>query len=211
MNIKISDLKGNPVTERPVAFEIIENARGTQAVKDTVVAHLAARRQGTRSAKTVGEVVGTNKKPWRQKGTGRARHGSFQSPIWVGGGVVFGPRPHDFSIKINAKVRKLALRKALGERLKAGDVIVVNELKLASHRTKDFLSAMAPLGVLEGSVLVVATSDRNLRLSSRNVPRVKLTTGENLSTYEVLWPDKLVITEEAFKVVEARLGSKEVA
>ena len=112
MNIQISDLQGNRLSEREVAFEVIENARGTQAVKDTVVAHLAARRQGTRSAKTVGEVSGTNKKPWRQKGTGRARAGSFQSPLWPGGGVVFGPRPHDFTIKVNTRVRKLALRKA---------------------------------------------------------------------------------------------------
>src|SRR5690606_6047984 len=153
VNIRISDLQGNTVSERAVEFEIIENARGTQAVKDTVVAHLAAPRQGTRSTKTVGEVARTNKKPWRQKGTGRARAGSFQSPLWVGGGVVFGPRPQDFSIKINQKVRRLALRKALSERLKAGDVIVVNELRLESHRTRDFLKAVQPLNVLEGTLL----------------------------------------------------------
>jgi large subunit ribosomal protein L4 len=211
VNIQISDLQGNKVSERPVAFEIIENARGTQAVKDTVVAHMAARRQGTRSAKTAGEVVGTNKKPWRQKGTGRARAGSFQSPLFVGGGVVFGPRPHDFSIKINNKVKKLALRKAISERLKAGDIIVVQDLKLDAPKTKAFLKAMEPLKVLGGSLLVVAEADKNLRLASGNVPDVQMTTGDDLNTYQVLWPDKIVFTEEAFRKVEARLGTKEVA
>lgn len=208
MNIQISDLQGNKVSERSVAFEVIENARGTQAVKDTVVAHLAARRQGTRSAKTVGEVTGTNKKPWRQKGTGRARAGSFQSPLWPGGGVVFGPRPHDFSIKINARVRKLALRKAISERLKAGDVLVVKEIKIGSHKTKDFIKAVKPLNVLEGSVLIVSSPDANLLRATGNVPDVKVTTGDDISTYQVLWPKKLVFTEEAFQKLEARLGAK---
>lgn len=211
MNIQISDLQGNKVSERSVAFEIIETARGTQAVKDTVVAHLAARRQGTRSAKTAGEVTGTNKKPWRQKGTGRARHGSFQSPIWVGGGVVFGPRPHDFSVKVNAKVRKLALRKAVSERLKAGDVVILNDFKLESHRTKDFVKAVAPLKVLGGSVLIVADADRNLRLAARNIPDLKMTSGEDVNAYLVLWPDKLVFTESAFRKLETRLGGKVAA
>ncbi len=211
MNIQISDLQGNQVSERAVAFDIIENARGTQAVKDTVVAHLAARRQGTRQAKTAGEVTGTNKKPWRQKGTGRARAGSFQSPLFVGGGVVFGPRPHDFTIKINTKVRKLALRKAVSERLRSGDVVIVNELKLDSPKTKAFLKAVESLKVLGGSLLIVAGPDKNLRLASGNVPDVKITTGEDLNTYQVLWPDKIVFTEEAFRKLEARLSVKEGA
>jgi len=211
VNINISDLQGNKVSERPVAFEIIDNARGTQAVKDTVVAHLAARRQGTRSAKTVGEVSGTNKKPWRQKGTGRARAGSFQSPLWPGGGVVFGPRPHDFSIKINARVKKLALRKALSERLKSGDILVVSELKPASHKTREVVKVLSGLGVLKGSVLLVSSADKNLLLACGNLPNLKVSSGEDLNTYLVLWPDKIVFTEEAFKKVEARLGTKEAA
>jgi len=211
VNINISDLQGNKVSERPVAFEIIDNARGTQAVKDTVVAHLAARRQGTRSAKTVGEVSGTNKKPWPQKVTGRARAGSFQSPLWPGGGVVFGPRPHDFSIKINARVKKLALRKALSERLKSGDILVVSELKPVSHKTREVVKVLSGLGVLKGSVLLVSSADKNLLLACGNLPNLKVSSGEDLNTYLVLWPDKIVFTEEAFKKVEARLGTKEVA
>lgn len=211
MNIQISDLQGNKVSERAVAFDVIENARGTQAVKDTVVAHLAARRQGTRSTKTAGEVAGTNKKPWRQKGTGRARAGSFQSPLFVGGGVVFGPKPHDFGIKINGKVKKLALRKAVSERLKSGDIVVVADLKLETPKTKAFLAAIEPLKVLGGSLLIVASADVNLLRASGNVPDVKVTSGEELSTYQVLWPDKIVFTEEAFRKLEARLGTKEGA
>lgn len=212
MNIQISNLAGSTVSERAISFEIIENERGTQAVKDTVVAHLAARRQGTRSAKTVGEVTGTNKKPWRQKGTGRARAGSNQSPLWPGGGVVFGPRPHDFSIKINAKVRKLALRKAISERLKAGDVVILDELKLSSHKTREFIKAIEALKLLEGSLLIVAEADRNLRLASGNLRDVRLASGSDLNTYQVLWPDKILFTEESFRKLESRLGgTKEAA
>ncbi len=180
-------------------------------MKDTVVAHLAARRQGTRSAKTVGEVAGSNRKPWRQKGTGRARAGSFQSPLWPGGGVVFGPRPHDFSIKVNDKVRRLAFRKALSERLHAGDVVVLNELKLSTARTRDFLKTLEGLNLPAGTLLIVAEPDANLRLASRNVRKVQVTTGSDLHTYQVLWPDKIVVTEEAFRKIEARLGAKEAA
>lgn len=211
MNIQITDLQGNPLSERPVAFEVIEGQRGAQAVKDTVVAHLAARRQGTRSAKRVGEVSGTNKKPWRQKGTGRARAGSFQSPLWVGGGVVFGPRPHDFSVKVNTKVRRLALRKAVGERLKSGDILIVKELKLESHKTRDFLKALESFNLFGGTLLIVSSADRNLRLATGNVTGVRVATGEDLNTYQVLWPDKIVFTEEAFSKLEARLGAKKEA
>src|SRR5690348_17866533 len=126
MKISIKDIKGKSHGEHEVKFELVEGGKGTQAVHDAVVAYQAAQRSGTANTKNVGEVSGTNKKPWRQKGTGRARAGSFQSPLWVGGGVVFGPRPRDFAKKISKKTRALALRKALSERLKAGDVIVVD-------------------------------------------------------------------------------------
>ncbi|MCW5558608.1 MAG: 50S ribosomal protein L4, partial [Verrucomicrobiae bacterium] len=107
MKISIQDTQGNATGEIEVAFEVIENGRGTQAVHDTVVAYQAAQRRGTASTKTMGEVHGTGKKPWRQKGTGRARAGSFASPLWRGGGVVFGPKPRDYDKKVNRKVRQL--------------------------------------------------------------------------------------------------------
>ena len=133
---------------------------------DAVTAYRAAQRSGTASTKNAGEVAGTNKKPWRQKGTGRARAGSFQSPLWVGGGVTFGPRPRDFTKKISKKTRALALRKALSERLKAGDVIVVDDLKLSSAKTKEFSGLMATLE-LKGTTLVIAPADAKSRAAPR--------------------------------------------
>src|SRR5213592_4655963 len=130
MKIAIKDITGKSSGEVDVTFPVVEGGRGTQAVHDVVVAYRAAQRSGTHSTKTMGEVAGTNKKPWRQKGTGRARAGSFRSSIWVGGGVTFGPKPRDYTKKVSKNTRQLALRKALSARLKAGDVIVLNDLKL---------------------------------------------------------------------------------
>src|SRR6516165_1280944 len=145
MKLTIKDTKGNNQGELEVKFPLVEDGKGTQAVHDAVVAYQAAQRMGTACTKTAGEVTGTNKKPWRQKGTGRARAGSFQSPLWRGGGVVFGPKPRDFAKKVSRKTRQLALRKALSERLRAGDVIVVDELKLSSPKTKEFTGVLAAL------------------------------------------------------------------
>ena len=206
MKLSVKNIQGKDQGELEVKFEMIEDGRGTQAVHDTVVAYQAAQRSGTACAKTVGEVAGSNKKPWRQKGTGRARAGSFRSPLWAGGGVVFGPKPRSFAKKVNARTRQLALRKALSERLKAGDVIVVDDLKLGSPRTKDFLAVIGGLE-LKGSTLVVTTGgDQNLTLASRNIAKVALTTSESLNTYDVLRPDKLLFTKGAFEKVADRLN-----
>src|SRR5712675_1298224 len=162
MKIAVKDIKGNSQGELEVKFDLVENGRGTQAVHDTVVAYNAAQRMGTACTKNVGEVAGTNKKPWKQKGTGRARAGSFRSPLWRGGGVVFGPKPRDYTKKVSRNTRQLALRKALTERLKAGDVLVVDELKLDSPKTKDFLGVLSALD-LKGSTLIVRqATDKNL-------------------------------------------------
>jgi len=206
MKISIKDIKGKSQGELEVKFALVEDGKGTQAVHDTVVAYRAAQRMGTACTKNVGEVSGSNKKPWRQKGTGRARAGSFQSPLWVGGGVVFGPKPRDFSKKVNSKTKQLALRKALSERLKAGDVVVVDDLKLGSPKTKDFVGVLSALD-LKGTALIVAQDvDKNLSLASRNVQNVTLTTSDSLNTYDVLRSDKLVFTKGAFEKVEARLA-----
>lgn len=207
MKLAIKDLKGKPAGELEVKFEVIESGRGTQAVHDTIVAYNAGRRSGTASAKTMGEVAGTGKKPWRQKGTGRARAGSFASPLWRGGGVVHGPKPRDFSKKVNKKVARLALRKALSERLKAGDVIVVDDFKLAAPKTKEFVSVLKGLEI-EGNtlLLVVGSADETLVRAARNVPGVELATGSDVNTYELLRSDKLLFTKEAFAQVEARLA-----
>jgi large subunit ribosomal protein L4 len=205
MKLAIKDTKGNDAGELEIKFPVIEDGKGTQAVHDAVVAYMAAQRMGTACTKNVGEVAGTNKKPWRQKGTGRARAGSFQSPLWRGGGVVFGPKPRDFGKKVSRNTRQLALLKALSERLRAGDVLVVEDLKLSSPKTKEFLAVLAALQ-LKGSTLVVwQGADKNLTLASRNVANVSLATSDTLTTYDVLRPDKLVFTRGAFEQVEARL------
>src|SRR5580700_3000766 len=155
MKLKIQDIKGNSQGELEVKFPLITNGKGTQAVHDTVVAYNAAQRSGTACTKNVGEVAGTNKKPWKQKGTGRARAGSFRSPLWRGGGVVFGPKPRDFAKKVSRSTKQLALRKALSERLNAGDVLVVDDIKLESAKTKEFIGVLAALK-LEGTALIVS-------------------------------------------------------
>lgn len=205
MKLTVKDTNGNQQGELEVKFELVEGGRGTQAVHDTVVAFNAAQRMGTACTKTAGEVSGSNKKPWRQKGTGRARAGSHQSPLWVGGGVVFGPKPRDFRKKVNTKTRQLALRKALTERLKAGDVQVVADLKLSSPKTKGFTAILSKLDLKGTSLFVDATVDNNVRLASRNVEGVELTTADNLNTYQVLRSDKLIVTRSAFEKLEARL------
>ena len=209
MKISIKNTAGKDSGELEVKFAMIENGKGTQAVHDVVTAYRAAQRSGTACTKTSGEVAGTNKKPWKQKGTGRARAGSFQSPLWVGGGVVFGPKPRDFSKKISKKTRALALRKALSERLKLGDVIVVDDLKLASHKTKDFMKVIDALE-LTGTTLVVSCGTENLNLmrAVNNISFVTITTSDSLNTYDVLRPDKLLFTRSAFEKVEARLNKE---
>jgi len=209
MKISIKNISGKAAGELEVKFALIENGRGTQAVHDTVTAYRAAQRMGTAKAKNAGEVAGTNKKPWKQKGTGRARAGSFQSPVWVGGGVTFGPRPRDFTKKISKNTKALALRKALTERLKMGDVVIVDDLKLASAKTKDFVKVIDTLE-LTGTTLIVSNGEANANLTraARNICGVTLTTGDSLNTYDVLRPDKLLFTKSAFETVEARLNKE---
>jgi len=206
MKLTIKDITGKNQGELEVKFPLIENGKGTQAVHDTVVAYRAAQRMGTACTKNVGEVAGTNKKPWRQKGTGRARAGSFQSPLWRGGGVVFGPKPRDFGKKVSRKTRRLALRKALSERLRAGDVMLVEDLRLAAPKTKEFVGLMSALDLKGTALFVAQAADENLARACRNLPNVVLATSDSLNTYEVLRSDKLIFTRGAFEQVETRLS-----
>lgn len=206
MKLTIKDIKGNDQGELDVKFPLIEDGKGTQAVHDVVVAYQANQRMGTACTKTMGDVNGTGKKPWRQKGTGRARAGSFASPLWRGGGVVFGPKPRDFGKKVSRSTKQLALRKALSERLKAGDVLVVDDIKLTSPKTKEFLGVLSALQVAGTTLVVAAGADQNLTLASRNVSKVELATSDSLNTYQVLRFDKLLFTRGAFEMVEQRLA-----
>lgn len=208
MKISIKNISGKNQGELETKFVMIENGKGTQAVHDTVTAYRAAQRSGTACTKTAGEVRGSNKKPWKQKGTGRARAGSVRSPLWAGGGVVFGPKPRDFSKKVSKSTKQLALRKALSERLKLGDIIVVDDLKLATHKTKEFVKVINALDCTGTTLLVSGEENKNLTLAARNVVGVTLTTSDSLNTYDVLRPDKLVFTKSAFEKVEARLNKE---
>ena len=206
MKLTVKDIAGKDQGELEVKFRLLEGGKGTQAVHDAVVAYRANQRMGTACTKNVGEVAGTNKKPWRQKGTGRARAGSFRSPLWRGGGVVFGPKPRDFGKKVTKATKQLALRKALSERLKSGDVVVVDEIKLSSPKTREFVGMLNALQ-LEGTTLVVAPGqDKNLALASRNLPRVEVATSDSLNTYQVLRFDTLLFTRGAFEQLEQRLA-----
>ncbi len=208
MKLTLKAKDGKDAGEHEVAFDVLENAKGTQAVHEVVTAYRAAQRSGTAKTKDRSEVAGTGKKPWRQKGTGRARVGSRRNPVWRGGGVAHGPRPRDYSKKVNQKTRKLALRKALGERIKDGDVIVVDDLALETKRTKDFIRMMIELQVEENTTVLLVDdfSNENLRLGSRNVPGVDTETGATLNTYQVLLYDKLIFSRDAFQAVEGRLN-----
>lgn len=186
---------------------IIKGGRGQQAVRDAVVAIRSNRRSGTACTKTLGEVAGSGKKPWKQKGTGRARAGSFASPLWRGGGVVFGPKPRDWSLGMPKKVRRLALQKSLGERLASGDVVFVDAIALKTPKTKEFVNVVKNLKVGDRSVLLVVDgADKNLALASGNVAFVKVVDASNLNVYDVTLAHKLVFITSAFQKVEQRLA-----
>ncbi|HAV65127.1 MAG TPA: 50S ribosomal protein L4 [Verrucomicrobiales bacterium] len=208
MKIPVQDLKGAAQGEVEVPFALIENGKGTQAVHEVVVAYRAAQRSGTACTKTVGEVAGSNKKPWRQKGTGRARAGSVRSPLWRGGGVVFGPKPRSFAKKTNAKVRSLALRKALSERIRMGDVLVVEDLKVQAPKTKNAVGLIEGLSLTGTTLFVTEQINKELYLAARNLQEVEVTSADLLNTYQVLRPDKLVVSKAALARIGERLKRK---
>lgn len=205
MKVAIKNINGKEAGELNLSFEPVEASKGTQAVHDVVVAYMAAQRSGTACTKTMGEVAGSGKKPWRQKGTGRARAGSFASPLWRGGGVVFGPKPRDFSKKVTKKTRQLALRKAFTERVNAGDVVVIDEIKLDTPKTKIFVNLLRGLEADKGALIVADSGNDNLTRASRNVESVELTSSSNLNTYQLLRYNKVLITRSAMEALDQRL------
>ena len=207
MKVNVQNIKGDSVEELEINFDAFEDdSKGLQAVHDAVVAYRASQRSGTACAKTRSEVAGTGKKPWRQKGTGRARAGSKQSPIWRGGGVVFGPRPRSFRKDINKKTRKLALRKALSERFKAGEVMVVDQVQMDQPKTKDVIRLLDQLKVDGTALIVTGEVNANAQLSARNIPYVDVTTSASLNTYDTLKFDCLILTKDALSGLESRLS-----
>jgi large subunit ribosomal protein L4 len=200
----------NPLSTKDAAsklkIELIENGIGTQALHETVVAYRANRRAGTHSTKTKATVAGSGKKPWRQKGTGNARSGYRSSPVWSGGGVVFGPHPRDYSKKTNKSVKQLALKKALSARVNAGEVYLIEPIVLAAPKTKDLVAKLSDgFDQKQSALLVIEAPDRNLHLASRNHPRLETTTGEAVNAEQLLRYDRVFITDGALSKISARL------
>jgi large subunit ribosomal protein L4 len=186
--------------------DLIANGIGTQALHETVVAYRANRRAGTHSTKTKATVAGSGKKPWRQKGTGNARAGYKQSPVWSGGGVVFGPHPRKYSKKTNKNVKQLALKKALSSRVNAGEVYLIDPITLEKPRTKDLLTHLKDdLQKTTTALLVTENFDRNVYLASRNHPHLITATGDLVNAEQLLLCDKIFITDGALAKISARL------
>jgi len=177
-----------------------------QVLYDVVKAQRAAMRQGTHKAKSRGEVRGGGRKPWKQKGTGRARSGSTRSPLWVGGGVVFGPSPRDYSIKVNKKVRRLALKTVLSLKVKDDSFKVLDSLTLESIQTKGMIEVLNNLNVSGKIMIVLPENNDTVALSARNIPGVTVTTVSHASVYEIMNYRTVVITADAVKLYEEVLG-----
>ncbi|MBR1837311.1 MAG: 50S ribosomal protein L4 [Kiritimatiellae bacterium] len=178
--------------------------RGEQAVRDAVVARAAGYRAGTASSLAKGEVNGSNKKPWKQKGTGRARAGLKQSPVWRGGGAAFGPRPRDWSVRLNKKVARLAFRRVLSDRIADGTLVVVDDLSLPAPKTKELVKVLKALGA-ENALLVVKAADEALTRASANLPAVEVAVASRASTYQMMLHGKVVVARAAWEDLAARL------
>ena len=180
--------------------------KGEQAVKDAVTAIRNGMRAGTASTKSKGEVAGSNKKPWKQKGTGNARAGFRQSPMWRGGGVAHGPHPRSYETKVNKKVMKLAFARAFSDRLVAGDVIVLDEISLEAPKTKLMAKLLVDLGVDRTAVVVQKDVDDTVFLATRNLPRIDYTTAQALDVYTLMVSRKLVCDKAGFDALMARIA-----
>lgn len=171
-----------------------------------VKSYLANQRQGTHSTKTRGFVQGGGKKPWRQKHTGRARHGTNRSPLWKGGGTTFGPLPRDYTLKLNKKFKRLAVKTALSSKLNSEEIVIVNELRLEKPKTKDMVAILERLGIDDKKVLIVMSEvDENIVLSARNIIGVKVTLHRNLNTYDIIAHDVLVTTKDTIELMKSSM------
>lgn len=198
--------KGEPVGEMNVPAALFDAPLKEGAVYQTAVAQAAARRQGTASTKTRSEVRGGGTKPWPQKGTGRARHGSIRSPIWKGGGIVFGPQPRSYGFRVPKKVRRAALHAVLSEKARNGQILVVEEIVLPEPKTKTVAGILESLNAAGSALIVTAQPDQNLIKSARNLPGVKTTLARQLNVLDLLSYEYLVLTREALSAVEEVFG-----
>ena len=199
--IDILDMKGNVVDSAELSDRVFGIEPNKPVVHQVVVAQLANKRQGTKGSKTRSEVRGGGRKPWRQKGTGRARAGSSRSPLWIGGGVIFAPKARDFSKKVNKKVRNLAMRSVFSAKFADKELRVVDALNFDAPKTKDTIAALAAIDA--GKALVVTPEKvDNVYLSARNIPKTRATTVAELNVYDMLKYDVLVLTKDALAKIE---------
>ncbi len=205
--LDILNCQGATVGEYIIPDEVIELEKGEQAVHDAVVAFMAGQRAGTASTKTRGMVAGGGAKPFRQKGLGRARAGSNRSPVWVGGGVTFGPQPRDFSKKINKKVAKLALRRAFTERIVEGSVMVVDKFELADHKTKSAVAVFKALNVYSNLLVAVPDYEECAVCATGNLADVSLRRAISINVYELLRYNRILFTKDALDAFIARLAN----
>lgn len=200
--VNVWNMSGETVGDIELNEDIFGIEINEHAVYEAVKNHLANKRQGTQSAKTRAEVRGGGRKPWRQKGTGRARQGSIRSPQWRGGGVVFAPKPRDYSYSIPKKVKRLALKSVLTSKVNDEEIIVLDELHFDSIGTKHAANVLKNLGVNTKAIVVVGDQNQEVYRSFRNIPNVKTAVANNLNAYDMIDNNMLIITKDALKVVE---------
>lgn len=204
--VAVHNSNGEQVAEMELNPAIFAAPINQAAVHEVVVAYLANQRRGTASTKTRGLVRGGGRKPWRQKGTGRARHGSTRSPIWVGGGVTFGPHPRDFTVRIPRKLRRTALRSALTTKLNSNELTVLDQLTLAEPKTTEIVKLLKNLDIKGKAVIITAGPAPIIYKSARNIPLVSTGLAANINTYQVLNSGTLIITQEAIAKLEEVLA-----
>lgn len=196
--IDVLDINGKVVEQMEISEDVFAVKVNEHCVYETVKNHLANKRQGTQSAKKRAEVRGGGRKPWRQKGTGRARQGSTRSPQWIGGGVVFAPKPRDYSYKINKKVKRIALKSVLTDKVNNQKLIVLNELTMNEPKTKVFAQTMKNLNI-DGkkALFVTKENDQNVVRSGRNIKGVSIAFADIINTYDIINHEVLVMTKDA--------------
>ncbi len=204
--LKVLNMTGGDAGEYTFDASLLEAVKGEQAVKDTVVSFLNGLRATTAHTKSKGMVRGGGAKPWRQKGTGRARAGSNRSPIWRGGGVVFGPQSNaNYNKKVNKKVRRLALRRAFTERLIEGSIVIVDDLKIAAMKTKEVVTFLNNINVGQDALILVNEFEPNIFFGAANLPRVDVLEADVVNVYNLLLFKKIIIGKSAIATIEARL------
>lgn len=200
-NVALYDIKGQNIGDIALSETVFGQPVNTAVMHEVVVAHLANCRQGTQSAKTRSEVSGGGKKPWRQKGTGRARQGSTRSPQWRHGGVVFAPKPRDYTIRVNKKVKRLAMKSALSSKVEENELIVFDALNIEAPKTKEMVKVLKAVDVSK-ALIVLADKDEAVERASANIEGVKTTLVGTLNVYEILKYEKLILTKASVEKIE---------